>query len=75
MRINSGLLTFSPWAMILTLVSSTKAEYSTVASMLENIARVGSVDVNVIGKFHQPLDKKVLCYCIKCYLYNVCKFY
>ena len=75
MRGNGWPHTFSPWAMIMILVTSTEADYSTVASMLENIARVESVDVNVIGKFHQPLDKKVLRYCIKCYLYNLCKFY
>ena len=59
MRGNSWPHKFSQWAITMTLVTSTRAEYSTVASLVENIARVGGVDVNVFGKFHQPSDNKV----------------
>ena len=46
-------------AIFMTTVISAEADYSTVASMLDNIARAGSTDVNFIAKFHQQLQHQV----------------
>ena len=50
------------WAIYITL-ATTRADFSNVAPMLKDIAKVEDVDINVIGKFHRPSEKRVLLTC------------
>ena len=49
------------WALWLLFVTTTKgADISNVVLLLRNIAMVEDIDINMIGKFHQPPGKTVI---------------
>ena len=59
---NHSFLPLTFWAICIAL-ATTRADFSNVAPMLKDIAKVEDVDINMIGKFHRPSEKRVLLTC------------